>query len=117
MEDLKHELALFIGTENYYHHIIGNFNYTDGVKYLAETAKCYWLLDLVGSYQLDQKIGKIPFQLWELKVNKDGSAIATMKEDSDLPIIVNQQIPYTDFPLDRIKLYFIDNTLLLPSEY
>jgi hypothetical protein len=117
MEDLKHELAQFIGTEKYYYHAIGHFNYTDGIRYLAEKAQCYWLLDLIGSYQLNVKIRKIPFQLWELKVNKDSSAVATMKEDSDQPVIIKQAIPYSDFPINYIKFYFIDSVLLLPSEY
>jgi len=27
-----------------------------------------------------------------------------------------QEIPFTDFPLPEIKLYFTNNTILLPSE-
>ena len=38
-------------------------------------------------------------------VNKDKSAVLTMKEDSNTPELVRQEIPYTDFPLDNIKFY------------
>ena len=117
MEDLELELANFIGTENYFKHSIGNFNYTDGIKFLAEQAQCYWLVDLVGSYQHLKKVKDAPFQLWELTVNEDNSAVVTMKEDSDMPVIIKQEIPFTDFPLAHIKLYLTDNVLLLPSEY
>jgi hypothetical protein len=115
---LKHEdLNGFIGTEHYYYHMIGNFSYTDGIQYLAEQGKCYWLLDLIGSYQADDKGKKIPFQLWKLRVNEDKTAVVTMQEDSDTPIIIEQKLSYTDFPLDQIKLYFIEGVLILPSEY
>jgi hypothetical protein len=82
--NLEENLAQFIGTQNYYRHTIGNFMFTDGVKYLAETAQCYWLLDVIASYILKPKIKRIPFQLWELKVNKDKSATVTMREDSGM---------------------------------
>jgi hypothetical protein len=31
--------------------------------------------------------------------------------------VFSKQIEYTDFPLDAIRFYFINNTILLPSEY
>lgn len=40
-----------------------------------------------------------------------------MKEDTDEPILVKQKIGYTDFPEGILKMYLIDNVLLLPSEY
>jgi len=111
---LKNELTNFTGTEHYYRHWLG-FNYTDGVKFLAEKANCFWLLDAVGSYQHTLK--DKGFQIWILKVNKDKSAVLEMREDSDTPIIVRQEIKYTDFPMEEITLYYIDGVLLLTSEY
>ena len=110
----KFDLVQFTGTTQYYKHWLG-YNYTDGVQYLAEKGQCYWLLDAIFSYQDDQS--HVPFQLWKLDVNPDRSAILTMREDSDLPALVTQNIPYTDFSLDSIKLYLIDGVLILPSEY
>ena len=46
------DLMQFIGTENYWRHWLG-FNYTDGVKYLAEKGEAYW--------QLSAKSKKYPF--------------------------------------------------------
>ena len=43
---------------------------TDGVQALAEAAGCYWLLDIVGSYQKNIKLDKA-FQVWTLEVNQD----------------------------------------------
>lgn len=113
-EELKAELNHFTGTEHYYKNFTGLL-YTDGVKFLAEAVGCYWLIDLVGSYQY--KLKNIGFQLWELKVNKDKTAVVTMKEDTNTPILVKQELQYTDFPLNEIELYCIGGILILPSEY
>ena len=87
---------------------------TDGVLAVAETAKCFWLLDIIGSYQFMRKLDK-HFQVWKLTVNPDKSAVVEGYNDTTL--IITQEIPYTDFPLDEIKLYLIDGIVLLPSEY
>lgn len=113
-EKLKAELAGFTGTENYYKHFTGML-FTDGVKFLADKAGAYWLIDIVASYQC--KLKNIGFQLWTLKVNPDKTAIVTAKEDADMPILVTQEIQFTDFPLSEIELYCIDGVLILPSEY
>ena len=41
------ELSQFHGTSNYFNHYIcgDNFVYTDGVRYIARTGRCYWLID------------------------------------------------------------------------
>jgi len=113
-EQLRSELSAFTGTEQYFKHWLG-FRFTDGVKYLAEKSDCFWLLDAIGSYQ--HKVRNVSFQLWTLRVNEDSSAILEMKEDTNEPVIVKQEIPYTDFPMKELKLYYIDGVLLLPSEY
>ena len=111
---LEEELMQFTGTENYYRNFTG-LVFTDGVKYLADKAGAYWLIDLVGSYQ--PRLRKMPFQLWELKVKDDKSALITMVEDIGRPTKIRQQIPSTDFPLKEFSFYCIDNVMLLKSEY
>jgi len=32
-------------------------------------------------------------------------------------VVFSKEIPYTDSPLDTIKLYFANNVIHLPSEY
>ena len=90
-----------MGCNGYVRHFTG-LVYTDHIQQIAEIAEAYWLIDAIGSY-LHQF--KQPFQLWELKVNEDNSAVLTMKEDTNKPVLVKQEIRYTDFPLDEIKLY------------
>ncbi len=113
---LKEDLAMFQGTENYYPLLFGAGNYTDGVRYLAEKTECFWLIAVISSRQT-KTIKAFPFQIWKLKVNPDKSCVLTMQEDKGEPNRVRQEIPYTSFPLDEIKLYYTDGVLLLPSEY
>jgi len=115
MRDLNDQFKAFYGTENYYQHWTKKGVYTDGIKEMAEQFKAYWLIDVVFSYQ-DKKIGLIPFQVWEITSTGD-KATVEMKEDSDQPILVSQKIPFTDFPEGMLKMYYIDNVLILPSEY
>ena len=108
------DLNQFTGSEFIYKHWSGRLQYTDGIRYLAGEAKAYWLIDAIASYQ----DGKLPddFQLWELIVQND-KAVLTCRADSNLPALVTQNIEFTDFPLQSIKLYVESGVLLLPSEH
>ena len=105
------------GTEAYhkYSQLPGYPVATDGIIALAEAARCYWLLDIIGSYQTDKRLGP-SFQVWKLEVNlKSNSAVICGFNDTDL--IISQEIPFTDFPLAEITLYLMDGIILLPSEH
>jgi hypothetical protein len=115
MYEASIDLEQFTGSETCYRHWL-NIHYTEGVKYLADNAKAHWLIDAIASYQTKKIVG-VPFQIWELTINEDKTAVLTMKEDSDCPILVKQHIPYTDYPLPKIKLWLVDRVLMLPSEY
>ena len=110
------DLEQFTGTENWYKHWTGLISYTDGVKFLADEAKCHWLIDLVASYQTKPEIRKVPFQLWEIKV-KEQTGLVTMQEDTGEPVLVKQELDYTDFPFDEFQWYLIDLVMLLKGEY
>ena len=113
---LKAELKQFTGTEQFYKNpLFPNYVYTDGIKYLAETAGAYWLIDYVLSNQLNLSIKNEPFQVWKIKV-KDNSAIIRV-EDGDKHLVKQFKLGFTDFPLDEITIWLTDRTLLLPSEY
>ncbi len=105
------------GTESYHKFspIPGFPVITEGVLVLAEAADCYWLLDIIGSYQSNSKLDKA-FQVWTLKVNTEDNS-AFIRGYNDTTLIVTQKIPYTDFPPGEVKLYLIDGVILLPSEY
>ncbi len=89
---------------------------TDGVKFLCETAGCWWLADIVASLQFEEKVRKEQFQVYTLTVNPDQSALVKV-DDGNGNIVYYQEIEYTDFPLDKIVLWNIDKILILPTEY
>ena len=91
-----------IGTTQYIkHRMWPHLVFTLGVNLLRENADCYWLIDAIASYKRTE-----PFQVWDLKVDtQSNSAVLTMKEDSDQPELVRQEIGYTDFPLDEIRFF------------
>jgi hypothetical protein len=113
---LDSELALFTGTMHHYRNFLGLL-YTDGIQYLAERAGAYWLIDAIASWQPKVRPLAKEFQLWELVVNEDRSADLTARWDTGEPVLAQQKIECTDFPLKSITLYVQNGVLLLPSEY
>ena len=117
--ELLNHLAQCTSTEQY-HRTHPNLLATDGAKYLADAAGAYWLLDIVWSVL--QKIMD-EFAVLELTLEKGLSCAEVVIHDGREPktIYHRQAIPYTDFPLQNIKLYVQENGLervvLLPSEY
>ena len=110
-------LSQFIGTENWYQHgIVRSVTYTDGAKYVADNGGAYWLLDEIALAQkFSAAVRREPFQIWKLTVS-DHKGMLTC-DDGDGNVVYTKQIPFTDFPLSEIRLYFTDNVILLPSEY
>jgi hypothetical protein len=90
------------------------------VKYLAEEAEAFWLIDAIASWQVSPKVKRDPMlqeiQFWKLRVNPDNSAVLTCERDTD-DVALTQAIEFTDFPLESVKLYLSNRVLMLPSEY
>lgn len=116
--ELETDLSQFSGTDNWWRHWTGRITYTDGVKFLAEKAGAFWLIDLVASYQTG-RLRQEEFQIWKLVVDHDKRpmAVATCQADKNWPVLVRQEIEYTDFPLPSTKLYLAHGVLMLPDEY
>ena len=130
-QELQQSLKHFTSTDNYYRHLLG-IRYTDGVQFLAEEAQCYWLIDVIASYQTKKLLADEmlrDFQLWLLVVGDSHNFIKPKSEYKavvtcwrDTPDIgikppVQQHIEFTDFPLSEIKLYLCNGVLMLPGEY
>ncbi len=115
--EILHNLSLFNGSENLFKHQIGNIsiNYTDGILYLAENTNCYWLLDIILSYQPSPILKNDHFQVWKLIKNNNSWIIAC--SDGDNNLLLDQDIEYSDFPFNTITLWFVNDVLMLPSEY
>lgn len=111
----KAELRQFSGSEVVYKHSLSRGTYTEGVRHLAKELGAYWLLDYIFSVQFSKEVLVQDFQVWKLKV-KDSAATLTL-EDGNENEVVSYEISYTDFSLDEMTLWLINNVLLLPSEY
>ncbi len=95
-----------------------NVLFTDGAKYVADAGGAYWLLDEIALAQRYEKaVAAEEFQLWKLAVNLDQHTGVLTCDDGNGNIVGTKRIPFTDFPLQEISLYFCNNTILLPSEY
>ena len=46
------ELNQFTGLTALHRHWLPRFHYTEGVRFLAERTRCYWLIDLIAILQL-----------------------------------------------------------------
>lgn len=115
---LEQELQQFIGTEHYYS-VRHDLMATDGVKYLAEQAGCFWLLDLYWSHLLNIDHIANPFTV--LKMTVLNSAAYVVIEDGNDNVLAQQFVEYTDFPLASITLYGCwaerEWVVMLTSEY
>lgn len=115
----KADLHLFTGSEHWYRHAINRkVLFTDGAKYLADQAGAYWLLDEIALIQpYDKRVAAEEFQMWKLAVRPDHTATLTC-DDGNGRIVFTKAITFTDFPLDEITLYLVNNAvIMLPGEY
>jgi hypothetical protein len=114
----EYDLMQFTGSEHWYRHaMVRDVLYTDGVKCVAETAGAYWLIDEIAFAQrFDKLLAAEEFQSWKLKVNPDQTATLACENGNGV-VLFTKAIEFADFPLAEITLYFINKTILLPSEY
>ena len=73
-------------------------------------------MDIIAISQHEPSVRAEEFQVWKLLVNMDRSATVYC-EDGNNNVVFSQSIPYTDFPLFNLMLYFTNQVIHLPSEY
>lgn len=107
----------FTGTANWYRHSVSpTILYTDGAKYVADSAGAYWLLDYIALAQCSAAaVREEAFQVWRLDVKGGGAALSC--EDGNGRTILTLTVPVTDFPEPGIELWCTNKTILLPTEY
>lgn len=89
---------------------------TVGVHEWAEENGAYWFLNLILSYQINKDMRKETWQSWKLK-RKEGDSFVATCDDGNGNILIKQEIEFSDFKGNNAVLWFIDDVLLLPSEY
>lgn len=116
------DLGQFTGTEQWYEYGLNkSYTYTDGIRHVARSCEAYWLLDVIFSHAMHLKGNPeldTEFLVFKLEVKEDNSAVFTCEDGNDNEFKeARQVIPYTDFPAKTFKCWFVNNVLLLPSEY
>lgn len=113
---IAYQLQGFTGSECFYR-MYPNVVITEGVKFLCENAKCFWLIDAIYSYQTLKQVAQEPFQVIDLAVELEKHTGLIVVTDGNEVELTRQSLEYTDFPLAKIRLYYTDQTVLLPREY
>ncbi|MEM1336741.1 MAG: DUF6876 family protein [Bacteroidota bacterium] len=122
VSEIKEGLQHFHGTEMFYSIPLLKTRFTDGLKYLANVADCFWLITdtsvIAKSLMNRSEFITIDFKKLsaEERLNKGFDAIITYS-DGNNTILEKQGYRATDFPLDELRLFFVNNTLMLPNEY
>jgi hypothetical protein len=111
-------LDQFVGSERQYRHAMTRIHFTDGVKYVAEAAGAWWLVDELASVQkLGPHLDRHPFQVWKLERDRTGRKATLTCEDGNGRQLYRKRIDYTDFPRPSFTLWLADGVILLPTEY
>ncbi len=111
-------LAQFTGSERFFRHaLVRDVIFTEGVKYVADTAGAYWLLDEIALAQrFEPAVRAEAFQVWDLTVGPGGSAKLTCGDGNGREVYA-KRIAWTDFPAPGVRMYFCNGCIHLPSEY
>ena len=122
VNEIKEGLQHFHGTEMFYQIPLLRTRFTDGLKYLANAADCFWLITdtsvIAKSLMNRSEFITIDFKrLSEEKQDYSGYEAEIIYSDGNDNILEKQGYRATDFPLDELRLFFVNDTLMLPSEY
>jgi len=120
--EIKEGLQHFYGTEQFYSIPLLRTRFTDGIKYLANEADCFWLITdtsvIAKSLKDRSEFITIDFRrLSKEKQDLTGYEAEIVYTDGNDTLLEKQGYRLTDFPLDELRLFFINDTLMLPSEY
>lgn len=122
INEIKEGLQHFHGSETLFQIPLLDTRYTNGLKYLAEAAQCFWLITdasvIAKSLIKRSEFITVDFnRLSEVEQNAKGYEAEIIYSDGNDNILEKQSYRVTDFPLDELRLFFVNNTLMLPSEY
>ena len=121
-KQLIDQLQGFCGSTTCFKIPLVKARYTEGVKYLAEQAQCHWLITDTAVVCKSLK-NKSTFIVILFKRNSTSVQERTHKEakityaNGNGIILYEQEYEFTDFPLDELRLFFVDDMLMLPNEY
>jgi hypothetical protein len=129
IEELVAEIssAFIMASNNFYYSLSNLFSglfITDGLKYVTDKLGLHWFIDTVLSYQGNEEVKAITFQIWTLEritaEEKAGQWRVVLYLDN-IPVIkqlfstISLEDNYED-KFEIFKIYLADNVLFLPSE-
>jgi hypothetical protein len=122
VNEIKEQLQHFQGTEMFYQIPLLKTRFTDGLKYLANVADCFWLITdasvIAKSLMNRSEFVTIDFKkIPKEKQDCTGYEAEIIYTDGNDIILEKYGYWATDFPLDELRLFFVNNTLMLPTEY
>lgn len=130
--ELQQNMSGFNGSQEFFALGFPNRNVyvTEGIKYFAAHAQCWWLITDLACYlptilrsskpNYDKLKNK---QFWKLKTAADGSALLTCGDGDGNNAIITQKYTSTCFPPNvEVQVWLFRNSekdfmVLLPSEY
>ncbi|MFK7102278.1 hypothetical protein V3471_15010 [Flavobacterium oreochromis] len=102
-----------------------SFTYSSAVREIVVDKKCFWILDFINSYQ--KSFFNEGFQSWTLKrvLDLNDKGEVSVRSDSFIIFCDNgndvelckKVIHFSDYPDDELKLWVVNNVLILPEEY
>ena len=122
-EKLERALTLFTGSNTLTRHGLNKaVLFTEGAVFLFENAEAWWLSDAIISYLGDERAGREEFQVWTLRTSlAEKSAVLTLTDGNSKKPIIEQRIPFTDFPLAEQAVWLVregDTWVgMIPGEY
>ena len=122
VNEIKEQLQYFNGTEMFYSIPLLKTRFTDGLKYLSEVAECFWLITdtsvIAKSLMNRSEFITIDFKkLPQEERESKGFDAEIIYSDGNDNVLEKQGYRASDFPLDELRLFFVNDTLMLPSEY
>jgi len=105
------------GGHSYRHGLVRKVIYTAGARCVAGTAGAHGLIDEIAFGQSVPAVAAEEFQVWKLTVDLARKNAVLRCDDGNDRVVFTKPIGFTDFPLDEIRFYFTENTILLPDEH
>lgn len=108
----------FTGTEKYYKGFMGVL-LTDGSYFVGSNGASWLISDICVILKINKKVKAEEFVL--IRCNFDKNKAFISYEDGNNNVLFKQNYDYTDFEEHfeekEVKFYYVDNVLMLNSEY
>jgi len=119
---LQESLQQFHGSDRFFQLPLIKTRFTDGIHYLAEKAECFWLVTdasvIAKSLRDKSYFITIDFKRLSEEEREEKQCEALIQySDGNGNLYETHRYHVTDFPLDDLRLFFVNDTLMLPSEY